>query len=182
MSSSSVPLPGFNSPAVGFEQPFEMLEACHERVQRSLDLLDRVRTHVALQGHDAASRSAVGDVLRYFDQAGPLHHEDEELHVFPPLLNHPDEQVRAAVAQLQADHRRMEAQWARLRELLLRWQGAQGPGAVSADDNALIDAFRDCYARHIPLEESLIYPAARPGLDADQLARMGREMAARRRA
>jgi len=26
---------------VGFEQPFAMLEACHERVQRTLGLLDR---------------------------------------------------------------------------------------------------------------------------------------------
>jgi len=25
-------LPGFSTPAVGFEAPFDMLEACHERV------------------------------------------------------------------------------------------------------------------------------------------------------
>ena len=182
MSSSSVALPGLTTPAVGFEQPFEMLEACHERVQRSLDLLERVRGHVIQHGHDAASRSAVADVLRYFDIAGPLHHEDEELHVFPPLLAHPDERVRAAVAQLQADHLRMHGLWSRLRELLLRWRDEPAPKPVGADDDALISAFRDCYARHIPLEESLVYPAARTGLKADALAHMGTEMAARRRA
>ncbi|RZJ07918.1 MAG: hemerythrin domain-containing protein, partial [Rubrivivax sp.] len=29
-------------PAVGFDQPFEMLAACHDRVRRSLDLLERL--------------------------------------------------------------------------------------------------------------------------------------------
>ena len=38
----TVPLPGFGAAAVGFDTPFEMLEACHERVQRSLDLLQRL--------------------------------------------------------------------------------------------------------------------------------------------
>ena len=35
-------LPGFDAPAVGFEQPFEMLLACHDRVRRSLALLGRL--------------------------------------------------------------------------------------------------------------------------------------------
>ena len=71
MAQSSVSLPGFASPGVGFEQPFEMLEACHERVQRSLALLQRLVDHVDRNGHDADSRSAARDVLRYFDIAGP---------------------------------------------------------------------------------------------------------------
>ena len=33
--SRGIPLPGFGAPAVGFDTPFEMLEACHERVQRT---------------------------------------------------------------------------------------------------------------------------------------------------
>jgi len=37
------------TPAVGFEQPFEMLAACHERVNRMLALLERLREH--LPGH-----------------------------------------------------------------------------------------------------------------------------------
>ena len=38
MSQIKVNLPGFQSPAVGCDEPFEMLIACHERVQRMLDL------------------------------------------------------------------------------------------------------------------------------------------------
>jgi hypothetical protein len=38
MSQIKVNLPSFQSPAVGCDEPFEMLIACHERVQRMLDL------------------------------------------------------------------------------------------------------------------------------------------------
>jgi hypothetical protein len=50
-------VPGFNTPAVGFEQPFEMLLACHDRVRRSLSLLQKLCDHVRKMGHD---------VVRYF--------------------------------------------------------------------------------------------------------------------
>ncbi len=181
MSTTGVPLPGLRSPAVGFEQPFEMLEACHERVQRSLDLLRRILVHVETRGHDAQSRSAVGDVLRYFDVAGPLHHQDEELHVFPALQSHPDGLVRAAVAQLQAEHLRMHQLWRVLRLVLLRWRDAADAGAVTAAEHRLIDDFVTSYERHIPLEEAVAYPAARPEFTADDLVRIGTEMALRRR-
>ena len=84
--TSRVALPGLRSPSAGFDQPFEMLGACHERVQRTLDLLQRLQTYLAEQGVDDSARQAARDVLRYFDIAAPLHHQDEERHVFPPLL------------------------------------------------------------------------------------------------
>ena len=65
-------LPGFNAPSVGFEQPFAMLEACHERVQRTLALLQRLRAHVLEYGADVPAQQAARDVLRYFDIAAPL--------------------------------------------------------------------------------------------------------------
>src|SRR5688572_25382640 len=61
-------------PSVGFDQPFEMLAACHARMDRSLDLLGRLGRHLHDQGCDAQARSAATDVLRYFDIAAPLHH------------------------------------------------------------------------------------------------------------
>ena len=166
---------------MGFEQPFEMLEACHERVQRSLDLLRRIVVHIDSKGHDEQSRSALGDVLRYFDIAGPLHHQDEELHVFPALLAHPDGLVLAAVEQLRADHLRMHGQWGELRQVLLGWQGEAAAGAVSEPERRLLGDFVDIYERHIPLEEAVAYPAARQEFGAADLARIGVEMAARRR-
>jgi hypothetical protein len=103
--------PGFDSPAVGFEQPFEMLLACHERVRRSLALLGRLVHHVDEHGHDEQSRSAASDVRRYFDLAAPLHHEDEERHVFPILADSGDGELAGAVSSLHRDHDRMSALW-----------------------------------------------------------------------
>lgn len=179
--SSAVSFPGFNAPAVGFEQPFEMLQACHERVQRTLGLLKRLLEHVQVRGHDASSRSAASDVLRYFDIAAPHHHADEELHVFPVALAGGDAGMRDAVGKLQADHVRMNALWRQLRQVLLAWRDATPGPAISYADRELVRQFVQCYEDHIPLEETLVYPAASSALDADRLVSMGTEMASRRR-
>lgn len=182
MATASVFLPGFHSPSASFEQPFEMLHACHERVQRTLALLGRALAHVNANGHDAQSRAAVGDVLRYFDLAAPNHHEDEERHIFPALQDHPDELVRQAVAQLKDDHVHMHEMWQRLRPVLLCWRDDEAAPAPSEDECGLIARFVDAYSRHIPLEECLAYPAAQQRLDEQAIRAIGQEMAARRQA
>ncbi len=172
-------LPGFNTPAVGFEQPFAMLEACHERVQRTLALLARLRSHVRDNGVDDAARQAARDVLRYFDIAAPLHHEDEELHVFPLLLAQGAPGVQTLVVQLQQDHVRMAADWAAARPGLQAV--AEGhTTAFSAADEAAFQRFAECYNAHIAAEEKMAYPAACELLASTALEAMGREMAARR--
>ena len=174
-------LPGFDTPAVGFEQPYAMLQACHERVQRSLDLLSRLLDHVEQKGHDAQTRTAAADVLRYFDLAAPLHHADEETHVFPLLLAQGDAALRATVQQLQAEHRQMEALWAALRPPLLRWREAGASERPDAATRAAAADFRLLYAGHIRQEEGLVFPAARAAMDDATQASMGAEMQARRR-
>ena len=44
--NTRISLPGVRSPGVGFEQPFEMLDACHDRVKRSLQLLVDLRKYL----------------------------------------------------------------------------------------------------------------------------------------
>ena len=168
-----------STPAVGFEQPFEMLEACHERVERMLALLGRLREHLPGHGADANAQQAARDVMRYFDQAAPQHHRDEELHVFPPLLAQGDPQTLATVRRLQQDHLQMEAAWAQARQVL----EAIGSGqlqALSKPDEAALDAFSSLYDDHIKAEEQVAYPAAAALLDASAIAAMGEEMMRRR--
>lgn len=167
------------TPAAGFDQPFEMLAACHERVQRTLDLLARLRAHVATHGADDQARQAARDVLRYFDIAAPQHHRDEELHVFPPLLEHGDAQLQSVVRRLQADHVQMEARWRDARVVLGRL-AAGGLASLDAQDGQRLDAFAALYADHITAEEQLAYPRARSLLDSEAIARAGQEMARRR--
>jgi hemerythrin-like domain-containing protein len=159
-----------------------MLKACHERVQRSLDLLQRLIDYLDTRGHDRSTRSAAADVLRYFDIAAPLHHEDEELHVFPVLAGHADAGLRGAITALMDDHARMAEHWAVLRGALLRWRDedtAPLPDAATRKDAA---AFIAMYGAHIATEETVVYPAARACFDDAGLARIGAEMQARRRA
>lgn len=183
MSSTKVQigLPGHSAPGVGFEAPFEMLDACHERVERMLRLLGKIREHVAEHGADAQARDAARDVMRYFDQAGPHHHEDEERHVFPPLLAQRDPAVLAVVIRLKQDHREMAVQWARVRAALLalveagdRWAG------FSADDLRLFDAYDALYRRHLVDENGVVYPAARALIRGEVLQAMSADMMARR--
>jgi len=181
-SAVGVGLPGLRSPSVGFEAPFEMLSACHERVERMLNLLARLRDHVAQNGCDAQAATAATDVMRYFDLAAPQHHLDEELHVFPAVLALHDGRLSLMVTRLQQDHRDMEKYWAAVRQALTRVAHADAHGgtAFSEADKANMDAFVAIYKDHIRDEEGLVYPAARRTLDARQLAAMSQDMVRRR--
>lgn len=178
--SSTAAVPGLRTPGVGFEQPFDMLHACHERVQRTLGLLVRLRQHLVDHGADAAARDAARDVLRYFDLAAPLHHEDEERHVFPRLRATEDPVLVALVQRLQHDHRCMEAEWAEARRPLQAVAQGVATG-LDASAIAALDRFAARYDAHLAAEDATAYPAARALMvdPADRLA-MGREMAARR--
>lgn len=168
-----------SGPAPGFEQPFEMLEACHERVQRMLALLERLREWLPEHGADQSARDAARDVMRYFDQAAPQHHRDEELHVFPALLGGGDADTVALVRRLQDDHVQMESRWQAARAVLAGIQAGELPRLAAADEAAL-DAFAQLYDGHIEAEEAIAYPAAAALLDARAQAAMGEEMMRRR--
>ena len=177
--TASASLPGLHSPGVGFEQPFEMLQACHERVQRMLSLLQRLQDYLHDKPCDDMARQAARDVLRYFDIAAPLHHEDEELHVFPPLLAGGDAALTDLVRQLQRDHVLMAERWAAARVGLQ----ALADGAVQAftpQHETALDRFAQCYDDHLRHEDDRIYPAARALLDDPAQQTMGQEMARRR--
>lgn len=171
--------PGLPSPAASFDEPFEMLAGCHERVQRTLDLLDRLVAHLQQHGQDAAARSAAPDVLRYFDIAAPQHHLDEERHVVPKLQASGDARLQGAAARLLAEHRLIEQSWVTLRQLLAAIDDAGAPLAMTA----LADESRHFIALHGPhllLEDGLAFPQARERMSSDELAAMGADMAGRR--
>lgn len=166
-----------------YAQPFELLSACHERVERSLQLLVRLSQHLKARGLDTSAREAARDVRRYFDIAAPLHHEDEELHVFPVLEQQDDEQLQSVCARLREDHRHIHAQWQVLRALLAQLDGLPD-GPLPALQLEVLgragDAFVDSHQEHLRLENQLAFPSARQGLSAAQQQAMGEEMAARR--
>ena len=76
--------PGQHRAVATWEQPFDMLRACHERVHRMLTLLGRLQAHVVLNGVDAQATQAAKDVMRYFDHAAPCTTRTKNCMSFPP--------------------------------------------------------------------------------------------------
>ncbi len=175
-------LPGHSAPAAGFEAPFEMLATCHERVERMLKLQARLQQHLLDKGCDESARQAARDVMRYFDIAAPLHHQDEELHVFPPLLAGPDASLRELVARLVQDHRQMEVAWVDARRVLTAIADSTGAGwtPLTPERAGSLERFAAMYRQHLDDEDSMAYPAAQATLSADAVQAMSEDMMQRR--
>ena len=177
MSSS---FPGHSAPGVGFEVPLEMLAACHLRVRSQCQTLQRLVPHLAAHGADRQAREAAVAVMRYFDTAARQHHEDEEIDLFPALLESMAGSdavcLRELTAALAADHRVLESRWHALRRVLEAVAGGAA-ATLAADD---VQAFVGLYQRHIEREEAELLPMAGRLLDDATLDRIGLAMRLRR--
>jgi hemerythrin-like domain-containing protein len=156
-----------------------MLDACHERVERTLQVLLKLAQHLSDHGNDEQARQAALDVMRYFDQAGPAHHLDEERHLFPALAQNPNANLQALAQQLQAEHLELAQRWQQVRQDLQRVCGPTRRVA-SADSRLHWADFASRYRSHMQAEDTAAYPAARALLDVAAQQRMGQDMAARR--
>lgn len=178
-----VSLPGHRPLAAGLEAPFEMLAACHERVERMLALQARLQQHLLDKGCDEAARQAARDVMRYFDMAAPLHHQDEELHVFPALLAGLDATLRELAGRLINDHRQMEAAWIPARRVLQAIADSRPEADWCALTPAQADAlnqFAALYEQHLADENGVAYPAAQAALPPQAVQAMSEDMMQRR--
>ncbi len=171
----------FGPPAPGFDEPLEMLAACHERIEAQLCTLEKLIEHLAGRGTDRAAREAATQVMRYFDTAGANHHRDEDEDVFPLLRRLAAErdrpEVSAVINGLEEDHATMSAQWARLRARL----EAIAEGREARLDAEDVAGFAWLYRRHMEKESALVLPFARETIGETDRAVLGGRMAARRR-
>jgi hemerythrin-like domain-containing protein len=166
-------------PAPSFDEPIEMLRACHERIAAQCTTLGKLAAHLPLHGADTQAQQAARNIMRYFDIAGPNHHADEEQDLFPMLIEVSHRQclpVSETIASLPDAHRSLEALWAQLRTVLA--EIAQG--RASQLEPTLVDDFVDTYRSHIALEEREVLPFADAYLDRQQLAELSAAMVARR--
>lgn len=162
--------------APGFDRPLEVLEACHGRIAKQCETLDKLLTYLPAHGVDTQAQQAARAVLAYFDTAAVHHHDDEERNLFPLL-----EQVGAPgacdlVETLTLEHDELALLWRRLRVDL------QLIGAGESDrlDEALTRRFITLNRDHLEFENTHVLPLARQILNAAQMERLGRAMAARR--
>ena len=171
----------FAAPAPSFDEPLEMLAACHERIEAQLSTLETLIEHLAANGCDRAAQDAASQVMRYFDTAGVEHHRDEDEDIFPLLRslaaerNRPE--VSAIINGLEEDHATMEGQWSRLRARLEAVAGGRD-ARLDAED---VGRFAWLYRRHMEKESALVLPFAREAVSETDRAALGERMAARRR-
>lgn len=172
--------PGADRPGIGFETPLAMLAECHRRVADQCRTLQRLLPHLATHGSDGPAAEAAAAVLRYFEEAAPKHHADEEQDLFPALLESMAGSdavcLRGLIAALGDEHGVLERQWQGLRGALQRVAAGQ-PAAL---DQPAVQAFAAGYARHIAREEAELLPMAARLLPDEALERIGRAMRRRR--
>ncbi|MDA8128635.1 MAG: hemerythrin domain-containing protein [Betaproteobacteria bacterium] len=162
--------------APGFDRPLDVLEACHDRIARQCDTLEKLLAHLSAHGADTQARQAARAVLAYFDTAARHHHDDEERNLFPLLEQAGAPGACDLVETLTLEHDELALLWRRLRAAL---QGVE-TGATSMLDEAPTLRFVVLNRSHLEFENTHVLPLARRVLDAAGLARLGRAMAARR--
>lgn len=166
--------------APDFDQPIAVLKHCHDRIRKQLATLDRLLAHLPEFGADEQARQAAGAVLKYFDKAAHLHHDDEEQDLIP-MLRAVAQGEDAATLQALApvilqDHKDMDALWQDLHEQLTLI--AQGQGTMLSA--SAVQRFSQRYAAHMEREEGTIAPMALRLFSPEQMAQMGQAMQARR--
>lgn len=161
-------------------EPFDVLDACHQQIAQAVQQLQVLIDHVQDEGVDGKAQALARDVFQFFMTTARQHHQDEEKHIFPPLLASGDDELIQHTLRLQQDHGWIEEDWLELAPQIEAI--AAGYSWYNIDQLAhSIPLFAALYADHMALEESLVYPEAKARMASWDLYGMGREMAERRR-
>lgn len=167
-------------PAPGFDRPVAVLRHCHDRIRKQLHTLDNLARHMQEQGASVDAQQAATAVLRYFEQSAPNHHADEEEDLLPMLATvaagDEADRLRGLTTRIAEEHRKMDAAWDRLAQPLRAI--AEGKSVTLPRDE--VAAFADSYRAHMELEEGQVAPMAVRLFSAEQMARLGDAMRARR--
>jgi hemerythrin-like domain-containing protein len=166
-----------SQPAPDFSDPVGLLRACHGRIEHFVGLARRAAEY-RLDPPDPAVPPAAARILRYFDQAAPLHHADEEQDLLPLLRAHAGEELAQLLAGLAAEHAELDRRWGVLRPLLAEL--AAGSGVAPEPYRRAAVAFEEAMLDHLERENTHLLPAAEARLTATERRRLGAAMARRR--
>jgi pyridoxamine 5'-phosphate oxidase len=166
--------------APGFDQPIAVLKHCHGRIRKQLATLDRLLSHLPEHGADEQARQAASAVLKYFEKAAHLHHDDEEQDLIPMLraVAQGDDAatLQALVPVILQDHKDMDALWQDLHEQLT----GIADGSATLLSTSAVQRFTQRYTAHMEREESTMAPMALRLFSSEQMRRLGDAMQRRR--
>lgn len=166
--------------APDFDQPVDVLKHCHGRIRKQLSTMQKLLVHLPAAGLTAQAQQAASAVLRYFDNAAPHHHADEEQDLLPMLrataAGDDLAVLNQVAAQILDEHRQMEAAWLSLAPQLRKI--AAGEAAELSVEH--VQGFVEMYAAHMEKEESFITPMAQRLFNQEQMLQLGNAMRVRR--
>lgn len=158
------------NPTAPSAEPLADFSQCHAGITTKLQALAGLP---ALLAPAAQARHLAADSLAFFAEVIEEHHSSEERELFPAVLASATkgaerEQVQSLVERLVAEHRLIEAQWARLVPgLKAVAKGHDGPLEGSA-----VQRLVDAYFMHAAFEEREFLPLSQTilGRDSKHLA------------
>ncbi|MCH8181487.1 MAG: hemerythrin domain-containing protein [Proteobacteria bacterium] len=161
-------------------QPFDVLDTCHQQMVMHLHKLGELIDHVEAHGVDGKAQELARALFLFFMNTAREHHQDEERHIFPTMIDSGDPELAELALRLQQDHGWIEEDWLELAPQIESI--AAGYNWFNIEQLRLaVPVFQALYHDHIALEESQAYPEAKARIAAWDLQGMGREMASRRR-
>jgi iron-sulfur cluster repair protein YtfE (RIC family) len=155
-----------------------LLLECHGRIRAFTELAARLAS--AEGASEAEVAEVAAGVRRYFAEAFPLHAQDEEESILPRLAGR-DRQVDAALVTMHREHATQVAPLARVTELCAELATSPGRHAELAPAlGRAAGALREHFARHLALEEEVVFPALQALVADAARAEIVRELRARR--
>lgn len=163
------------SPDAG-HSPIDDFSQCHAGIVTHLKALGQLP---ALLEPAAKARQIAADTVAFFREAVYEHHAEEERELFPAVLasavkGEEHDKVQAIVAELTAEHRKVEAFWALLEPKLK----AVAKGHEADIDGNSIMALVDIYQSHARYEEEVFLPLSQAILarNSNHMAALGLSM------
>lgn len=167
-------------PVPGFDQPIAVLKHCHDRIRKQIRTMQNLLQHLPQSGADSEAQQGAAAVLKYFDQAAPNHHADEEQDLLPMLQASARDADAALLVRVLPDilreHQQMDEAW----QVLATQLNAIASGSAAVLSTDAVGQFAELYAAHMEKEETQIAPMAKRIFTAEQMTQLGKAMAARR--
>jgi iron-sulfur cluster repair protein YtfE (RIC family) len=165
------------------QEPVVWLEECHQRIRLFSNLACRL-CEKAPEDRRPQWTQGAGRVLRYFQDAFPLHVQDEDISVFPKVerwMTSPKQ--RTVFRLLEEQHRKAEQM---LINSLPLWKQMASGDELSNEQYSKLEAW--CaelvkeLEQHLVLEELELFPILRIRLSSTESEAILKEMKARRQA
>ncbi len=162
-----------------FFDPIGYIRSEHDRQLRLCDRIDRL----VRERRPGALRQEAQALLAYLTEELPLHCRDEEEDLFRLLRRAclPEDRIETVLSELDRDH---ATELFLGHHVVAQLKALDGRRPVPDETRLYRDllAFAESQRRHLEWENTVVLPLARKRLSAADLAEMGRNMAARRRA